>query len=227
MKTRPGILTLAAIATGLACPAVAQLDYGIVIHMSEPDYAQLCDLFDDATFTCADVRPEGTASTTWAWFAVYGYENCPGWSSPAIGAVQFGVEFDLGVSVMAFTLCTGGSLIGTGGPYLPNWPDESGCAAAITWAGGAYDSPGEENFAKIGYFSLVSGSFGRMLVAEDPRIDAVVLADANALVFELPVEGYSSADVRGDLADFDGFAACPPPPTPTEITSWGRIKALY
>jgi hypothetical protein len=224
MKSRLGIFALAVVAVALAHPAAAQLDYGLVIHMSEPDYAQFCDLFDDATFTCADVHSEGTASTTWAWFAVYGYDNCPGWSSPAIAAVQFGVEFDPGVTVLAFTLCTGGSWIAT---IDPHWPDESGCAAAVTWAGGYYDSPGEENFAKIGYFWLVPGSFGRMLVAEDPRVDAVVLADANALVFELPVEGYSSADVRGDLADFDGFAACLLPPTPAEVTSWGRIKALY
>jgi hypothetical protein len=135
---------------------------------------------------------------------------------------------------MAFTLCTGGSIIGTTGDMgYPDWPNESGCGAAITWSGGYYDSPGDESFARIGYFFLTPGSTGRMLVAGDPRAlddghpTGVRLADSNANLFDVPLEGFSSADVRGDLADFDGFAACPPPPTPTEITSWGRIKALY
>jgi hypothetical protein len=122
--------------------------------------------------------------------------------------------------------------MGTSGSQgYPDWPNESGCGAAITWSGGDYDSPGKENFARTGCFLLLGS--GRMAVAGDPRLleyghpTGVMMTDPNSLRFDIPVEGFSSADVAGDLSDFDGFAACLIPPTPVNTSSWGRIKSLY
>lgn len=215
---------LAVLVAMFAGPSAAQQDYGLAVHVSAPDYGLGCDLFDDVAMTCDAVVEEGTAATSWVWVAFYGYDNVT--ASIGIGAIQFGIDFGAGLTVAAFTLCTGGSVIGTNDQQgYPNWPTESGSAAAITWAGGCYTNGSEEKFCKVGYFFMVPGGSGMFSIAGDPRIEnRVDGADCDAQVFTVPAGGWSSADVFGD-DPADGFKACAP--VPVETTSWGRIKSLY
>jgi len=96
----------------------------------------------------------------------------------------------------------------------------------VTWSGGAHFSA--SGFAKVGFFILGEGSFGRMTIAPDVRTDDVSFstdAGHGADIFVCPPASYSSVDVDGTFPD-DGRKACSEP-VPVEETTWSHLKSLY
>jgi hypothetical protein len=186
-------------------PYIAPADYG----------AQCAALLDDGD--CGDlVSSLPVAGEAFVWVVASREGGFP----QGVGGMQFGIEYS-GLTVVGWTLCTGGSEISQAG-----WPD-SGTGNAVTWSGGCYSSPGTR--ARIGYISILDGSQGSFSVTGDPRLNPVGVewADCDAVVWQLCVENL------GGIADLSAVGDVPPncgdhcPIIPVEDHSWGQIKNLY
>jgi hypothetical protein len=216
----------------LTTPAGAQIDYGLVLHMGAPSYVG-CDepsVADDA-MDCDAVDEVGddlgSPFGQWVWVFAYGYPNMLDWpASQGIGGCQFGIVYDGTVLVTSWQLCTGGQEIPQN-DALGVWPDNQ-TGNAVIWPGGNYNSTPPEYFAKIGYFTLLPGSMGRMTIMEDPRSPGFYLfSDGQGGVHPLPDETRSSANVGGPTDPENlGRKSCAEA-VPTVSVSWTQIKNMY
>jgi hypothetical protein len=186
------------------------------LHITEADYALWCDALDDAAVgVCENLASDplpGEAAFLWVVL------SCAGGFPDGAGGVEFGIEYE-GIGMGGWALCTGGSEIPT-----DEWP-ASGTGNAITWEAGCHVPAGE--VAKVGYFIVTDGAAGSVQIVGDPRLaprEALYAGCApDPAVFAIPPENLGGAEL------VDGTnPTCPePPPTPTQKSSWGRVKELY
>jgi hypothetical protein len=138
------------------------------------------------------------------------------------------------MTVIGSGVCTGGSVIGTGAPD-PVWPNGNGSGAAITWAGGCFNTPENADGLTKVFFWTIQGTTARCAwIQEHPVTHKVEGAFCDASVMRLAKQGFGTVarhmtcTSRWPGADGAQCNKCDfEQPTPVESTSWGAIKALY
>jgi hypothetical protein len=143
---------------------------------------------------------------------------------PDVGGVQFGIEYESGIQVLAWTNCTGGAQIASDSPP---WP-ASGSGNSLTYSEGCY-SPGSGGLAKVGFFLVSTGSSGWFGFAPDRRLyeygrSGLEYARCDASVHEL-CEYNGRAAIGGGTGALPRDCECSGPPV-TE-RSWSTIKDTY
>jgi hypothetical protein len=187
--------------------AIAHAEPVLLYHIAPASFSA-CDALNESSHQCSNTTVSSSASQDlFVWVIVSDVRD--------VGGVQFGVEYDSGVGVQAWSLCTGGS-------QLPDvaWPS-SGSGSAISWAGGCWD---RGSFAKVGFFYVRGGSSGNMRFIADPRIGQLQLADCEAELTEFcPRNGEASLGSSGGFLP----SGCLCTTGFVEEQSWARIKNTY
>jgi len=219
----------AAAAVMIALPAQAQYPYSIDITVTPPTYSGCNEAsVADGALSCDGLNPNGQnfgGNPNFAWVIVGGVPPEVG-GVGGIAGLQFGVDYEAGVSIGAWALCTGGAEIPQQQPRA--WP-ESGSGNAMTWPGGCYplaDNP--DGLTRVGWFTVNGGSDGMLDIVEDPRIARAVATDCEAELIRVCKQLLGSADLNTVSGGTMGEVACGGLcPVPVRETSWGAIKANY
>jgi hypothetical protein len=212
----------------LATSALAESPAGIVVHMTEADFSQGgCPLLVDEELACESIEPIGDGSVEqFAWLIAYGWDSLEGWGdeSVGLGGVTLGVTYPPETQVLGWVSCADfaipldDQLIGT-------WPESDTGIALVFSGSNGYDPT--SGFATLGFLRIEAGSSGRLAVTRHAaaQVDAVQFVSSDDTTFEIPVEGFSSADIGGDVVS-NGERTCESA-IPTVETSWSRIKTLF
>jgi hypothetical protein len=181
--------------------------------------------------SCPDLVSVPRSGPAFLWVVASRQGGFSGFPVGSIGAVQFGIEYDAGVAVDAWHLCTGG----VESPS-PSWPG-SGSGNAITWSRGCHTPPGTS--ARVGFFVLADAAArGAIGLTPDARTGSALWMDCGSPPLVSPVEFtlcYASQPSwpRGNLGGITDLSRGSMPvcgdncTNPTTQTSWGVIKSLY
>lgn len=188
-------------------------------------------LIDDSVHDCETLAPGtpggGIFNAYWAWVVVGGVEPRVGEGGPGgIGGIQFGIEYDPGVVIYGWTLCTGGSEIPEDGP-AGTWP-ASGTGNAITWFGGCYEvTENDDGVTAIGFLTLDMNSIGSLRYTVDPRIGEARMVDCGLYTHAVCTDllGRFEADPDGGEGQNPCGETCMS--TPVRPVTWSSIKGLY
>jgi len=229
-RTRPFVaLAIVLVALVVHSPtAHAQNPYGIVLHVTEADFAQGCALVDESSFVCSDANVVGDGSQMQFVLAVaYGWREIPGWGGPdvGLGAVAFALSYPPQTTITLWQSCDGTLASPLSDKLIGEWPEsDTGLALAFTEDGGANPASG---FVTLGYALVDAGSSGIMSVTRFAAapIDAVQFVSSTALTFDIPETGFSSVDVGGD--DPGGALRTCEGTIPVQEVSWGAIKSAF
>jgi len=185
----------------------------VLLYHIVPASFSACESLNESSLQCSNVTVSSSASQDlFVWIVVADINE--------VGGIQFGVEYGGGVSIAAWTLCTGGSQI----PEEGRWP-ASGSGNAITWTQGCWNGSG--NLAKVGFFYVRTGSSGTMSFIPDPRNNELKWAECGetdpALYDFCTRNGEASLGASGGVLPNGcvctvGFV---------EERSWGTIKSTY
>jgi hypothetical protein len=223
----PLTLTLMAAAAAVTAGTAIAEGYGFEIHITQADYSA-CDGVDDTALDCDSINPDGQVdlgTQQFAWIVAWGWENSEIWPDPPndkLGGALFAVRYPKDVLVSGWNLCTGGAGIPVDNGVDGTWP-QSDTGLAVTWAGGAYDSP--SGFAKVGFLVIEDGSFGLLEIVDHVQAETIQLASGPMTPVEITVgpEGRGVADVDGTLGG--SVKVCDK--VPTRSTTWSAIKSMY
>ena len=219
----------AAAAVIMALPAQAQpYPYSINITVTPPTYSGCLEAsVADQALSCAGLNPNGVDvgpfNPNFAWVLVGGVPEAQG-EAGGIGGLQFGVEFDPGIIISSWALCTGGSEIPQQEPVV--WP-ANGSGNAMTWPDACYlVTANGDGLTRVGFFAINPGADGFLNIIEDPRTGKAEATDCQTTLFRVCKQLLGSAEMT--IGGTGGENTCGNfCPVPVRETSWGGIKSAY
>jgi hypothetical protein len=205
----------------------------ITLNLHGTFYAGSCgtEIIRDEVLPCDALQPwspdTGGFAPVWAWIVVGGVEDRDEETGRGgIGGIQFGVEYNPGIAVQGWTLCTGGAEIPEDGPGGA-WP-ASGTGNALTWNEGCYEvTENDDGVTAIGFLSLDAASTGLLRITADPRIGEAHMVDCGIFTHMICPDLFGTFDsaTEGDKGQNPCGETCKS--SPVRAVTWGSIKDLY
>lgn len=192
----------------------------INLYVTTPSYSGCSDPTFDAIDAgeCTDLANPPATGAAFVWIVA---SDLDGFAT-GIGLVEWGVEYDAGVNVTGWQLCTGGSQIPQEG-----WP-ASGTGNAVTWQFGCYEPEGSN--ARAGFFTVSDvGVTGSMTITRDPRKTHALIVDCMATdENRLCVEALGSLTFGQTSSPVCGEVSCGAPASGGARAAWrNRLDARH
>jgi len=200
------------------------------MHVTNLSYTG-CAGFPDQNWSCENILTIGVdLPFYWAWVLIGDVPSSDGPGMPGgVNSVQFGIEYDPGITGLAWSLCEGATETpqddGNG-----TWP-ASGTGNLVTFDGGCFGWGGQspdnpDGLTKIGAFVLESTDTGIFHLTADSRLGEARLLDCSLTPFVVCEEllGSVNAEAGGDPEPQVCGGGCD---VPVLERTWAGVKAAY
>ncbi len=201
--------------------------YTLDIDFAWADYGGCGDGSVVADAACGDLVENAPADPTGpriASIVLGGVRDRQADGAYGLGAIQFGLRYDVSLGSAAWTLCTGGAEA----PDL-DWP-HSGTGNRVVMTGGCLDGT-EHGLVRLGFLTLGQDASGVLNVVGDPRDgDRAWVWDCSAMPADIckNLLGWGDVTAGGTSGNSVCGERCELVGVPPEVTtSWGTIKSLY